>query len=50
MKNARNLRRNTIDQWLDPSTVLAIEMYRFGDVPAAYVSKDTCGATVIWTK
>jgi hypothetical protein len=53
---ARNLRKNALDQIVDPTHVLAIENYRVGEVPVEYNStKDAdaghaCGATLIWTK
>jgi hypothetical protein len=51
-----NIRRNLADQFVDPSSVLAVENYRVGEVPAEYNQTKSsgasheCGATLIWTK
>lgn len=51
----RNLKSNPLDQIVDAHDVLAVELYRDGEVPAAYnmtraPGKPSCGATLIWTK
>jgi hypothetical protein len=44
--------RDRLDAMLDPSEVLAVEMYRTADAPAEFNSTQPsrCGVTLIWTK
>lgn len=49
---ANNLTQNPVDQLFTPSDVLAIEMYRTGELPAEYgmTAPADCITTLIWTK
>jgi hypothetical protein len=44
--------RNSLDAMLLPTEVLAVEMYRAGEVPALFnpARSTRCGATLVWTK
>ena len=47
-------RRNGVDEILTPDQVVAVELYKPGDVPVQYDAPvrrgSPCGATLIWTK